>query len=147
MRKLFFLTHVDERLRVARRREEKGESVWALRRIDPQTGHQRLDSLVLHSRRRGTAASQLSAEFHCASTKLRWRCLPRLPPRITRLDRAGLIVLLRQRAPMGRASRRRVDCSSHRCRTCRIGRKNRQSEATGAVGAAADRHTAYRAEA
>ena len=27
------------------------------------------------------------------------------------MDRAGLIVLLRQRALMGRASRRRVDCS------------------------------------
>ena len=30
---------------------------------------------------------------------------------MTRLGRAGLIVLLRQRAPMGRASRRRVDCT------------------------------------
>ena len=79
--KLFFLTHDDERAPAAAASEEREKSVWALRRIDPQTGHQRLDSLVLNSRRRGTAASQLSAEFHCASAKLRWRCLPMLPPR------------------------------------------------------------------
>ena len=112
----FFLTHVDERAPAACRREEKGKSVWALRRIDPQTGHQRLGSLVLHSRRRGTAASQLSAEFHCTSAKLRWRCLPRLPP----IGQGRLDRLLRQRAPMGRASRRRVDCT--------VIRQNRQEE-------------------
>ena len=112
----FFLTHVDERAPAACRREEKGKSMWALRRIDPQTGHQRLGSLVLHSRRRGTAASQLSAEFHCTSAKLRWRCLPRLPP----IGQGRLDRLLRQRAPMGRASRRRVDCT--------VIRQNRQEE-------------------
>ena len=33
--KLLFLTHVDERAPAAGRREERGKSVWALRRIDP----------------------------------------------------------------------------------------------------------------
>ena len=44
--KLFFLTHVNERAAAACRREERGKSVRALRRIDPQTGQQRLDSSV-----------------------------------------------------------------------------------------------------
>ena len=114
--KLFSLTHVHERAPAAAVAEEEGKSVWALRRIDPQTGHQRLDSLVLNSHRRGTVASRLSAEFHCASTKLRWRCLTRLPP----TGQGRLDPLLRQRAPMGRAAQRRVDCT--------VIRQNRQEE-------------------
>ena len=44
--KLFFLTHGDECAPAAAAYEEGGKSMWALRRIDPQTGQQRLDSSV-----------------------------------------------------------------------------------------------------